>query len=171
MQRRNSWPFLVWCIELFLSSLAAVMSAQELFFFPCHKCCPRGITLILVCPSFGQQQVWHWPCQMCGKVPEASYRIQPCSPPSYQHLAMQTKYTELFGRLEGERRKIPLSGIESEEPDPPLFMSSFLNTLANLLQSSSELLLGSFCLPKAGHRVSAESSWLCEDSPDPKDGK
>lgn len=120
-----------------------------------------------------------WPCQMWGKLPEASYRNQPCR--SCQPLAMQTRDTEFFGRLEGERRKIPISGMESEEPDPrrglgkphgaPLFMPNFLNTLINLLQSSSELLLSILCLPKAGDRVPAEPSWLCEDSADPRDGK
>lgn len=118
---------------------------------------------------------------MWGKLPEASYRNQPCSPPCYQHLAIQTKYTEFFGRLEGERRKIPISGMESEEPDPlgglgkphgaPLFMSRFLNTSANLLLSTCELLLSSLCLPKAGGRASAESSWLCGDGTDPRNGR
>lgn len=85
-------------------------------------------------PSAGLS--WRW-LALWGKLPAASYRNHSCSPPSYQHLAMQIKYTKFFWRLAWLRRKIPISGIESGEPDPlgglgkphgaPVSMSRFLN--------------------------------------------
>lgn len=55
-------------------------------------------------------------------------------------------FQKFLSKLEGEKRKIPILGIESEEPDPPrglgkshqapLLMSRLLNILENLLQSN-----------------------------------